>query len=76
MIHHHFTVITASILVFLILNLIENYIHFSIGRGDTGEKHYTIQLSTPTRIDWLRIFVIMTIFAFLQAFFTKYLLRY
>ena len=73
---HHFSVITASIVVFLLLNLIENLIHFSIGRGDEGQKHYTIQLSTPTRLDWLRIVLIMIIFSFLQGFFTKALLRY
>lgn len=73
---HHFTIITASVIVFILLNLIENLIHFSIGRGDVGEKHYTIHLTAPTKLDWLRIVLIMIIFSLLQAFLTKQLLRY
>lgn len=60
-----------SFLIYLFLNLIENYIHYNIGRH-SNEKN--INLSPPTKSDWIKIIIVMIIFAFLQGFFT-YLLN-
>lgn len=57
----------TSFIVFIILNTFENLIHYSIGRT-TNEKSFTIKI--PTINDWIRIVLIMIIFAVLQAVFT------
>jgi hypothetical protein len=63
--------------------MIENVIHYNIGKyhksdqnneGKNNEKtniagfHFT----NPSRTDWVRIVIIMLIFAVLQGFFTTY----
>lgn len=53
----------ASFVAFIILNTIENLIHYSIGRS--YEKN--LQFNFPTKIDWIRIIITMIIFAVLQA---------
>jgi len=67
-----------SFIVFIVLNIIENVIHYNIGkyhdRGGGGSSggiagfHFT----NPTETDWIRIIVIMVIFAVLQGGFTSY----
>lgn len=57
----------VSFLVFVVLNIIENYVHYNIGRN--RDVKY-IKLSNPTNIDWMKIIIIMLIFAFLQGIFT------
>ena len=53
-----------SMIVFLFLNIIENYLHYTIGRSSgTGEWN----LPTPNRRDVLRIGFIMIVFAILQG---------
>jgi len=54
----------ASFIVFIILNLIENIIQYSIGRTSDDK---TIDWVTPTSTDWVRIIIVMIIFAILQA---------
>lgn len=56
-----------SFFVFIVLNIIENYVHYNIGRN-RGVKY--IKLSNPTKIDWMKIIIIMLIFAILQGIFT------
>jgi len=73
-----------SFLVFIVLNVIENVIHYNIGKyhdadappvngngngsGSVAGFHFT----NPSNNDWVRIVVIMFIFAVLQGFFTSY----
>ena len=69
-----------SFLVFIVLNIIENVIHYNIGKfhdinsppingkGNVAGFHFT----NPSHTDWARIVVIMFIFAVLQGFFTTY----
>jgi hypothetical protein len=64
----------ASFVAFIILNIIENYIHYNIGRN--REDTEFIKLSNPSKKDWIRIIVIMIIFAILQAFFTMFLSKF
>ena len=59
--------LVVSFCVFIFLNLIENYIHYNIGRNRDAEF---IELSPPSKRDWIKIFIIMIIFASLQGLFT------
>ena len=55
-----------SFLVFLGLNMVENLIHYNIGK-------YTDQstrIDLPTMADWIKIIVVMISFAFLQGLLT------
>ena len=59
--------VIVSFMVFIILNIIENYIHYNIGRNHDSQY---IELSAPSLTDWLRIAIIMICFAIMQASFT------
>jgi hypothetical protein len=69
-----------SFLVFIVLNIIENVIHYNIGKfhdinsspinGNVSVAGF--HLTNPSHTDWVRIIVIMFIFAVLQGFFTSY----
>jgi hypothetical protein len=62
-----------SFLVFIVLNVIENVIHYNIGKYHTNGKTDTgFHFTNPSQTDWVRIVVIMLIFAVLQGFFTTY----
>jgi len=60
-------IFVISTLVFVVLNVIENLIHYNIGR-----HHDDLSLSfvAPSQTDWLRIIAIMIVFAILQGIFT------
>ena len=64
--------IIISMGVFLILNMFENIIHFSIGRNIKEKDNTNIGIELPEYYDIIKIMVIMLIFAFLQAIFTYY----
>ncbi len=72
-----------SFLVFIVLNVIENVIHYNIGKfhegnrgtgntqsGDAGLAGF--HFTNPSGTDWMRIVLIMLVFAVLQGFFTSY----
>jgi hypothetical protein len=63
-----------SFLVFIVLNVIENVIHYNIGkfhdRGEGGVAGY--HFTNPSNTDWVRIIVIMFVFAILQGVFTSH----
>jgi len=72
-----------SFIVCIILNVIENVIHYNIGKYHEGNKVNDalangsanvagIHFTNPSQTDWVRIIVIMLIFAVLQGFFTSY----
>lgn len=66
-------IIPISAGVFLILNMFENIIHFSIGRNIKDKNNsYIGDIEFPEYYDIIKIVVIMIVFAFLQAFFTYY----
>jgi hypothetical protein len=58
--------IVISFLAYLIVNLFENLIHYNIGRFSDQET----KLELPTRSDWLKIVIVMCIFALLQGLLT------
>jgi hypothetical protein len=71
-----------SFLVFIVLNVIENVIHYNIGKyhepkmgggNDNGSASVAgFHFTNPSNNDWVRIVVIMFIFAVLQGCFTSY----
>ena len=71
-----------SFLVFIVLNLIENVIHYNIGKYHDAKEHghadadtggiAGVHFTNPSNTDWVRIIVIMFIFAILQGLFTSY----
>ena len=61
-----FHLFIISFIVFAILNIIENVIHYNIGK--TSNKEF--EFSNPTIIDWKKIIITMIIFALLQGFLT------
>jgi hypothetical protein len=63
-----FHLFIISFIVFAIVNIIENVIHYNIGKTSNTE----FEFSNPTMIDWKKIIVTMIIFALLQGFLTMY----
>jgi hypothetical protein len=75
-----------SFMIFIVLNVIENVIHYNIGKYHEGHAINTkgssvvngtanvagIHFTNPSQTDWVRIIVIMLIFAVLQGLFTSY----
>jgi hypothetical protein len=71
-----------SFLVFIILNVIENVIHYNIGKfhdrgggagaGNGGGGVAGYHFTNPSNTDWVRIIVIMFVFAILQGVFTSH----
>ena len=55
-------------LVFIILNLVENYLHYNIGINSSNNE---FRLKNPNSNDWIKIIFIMILFAYLQGFFTE-----
>ena len=64
----------SSFVAFLILNVIENVIHYNIGRNHDDPEF--IKLLTPSKKDWYKIIFIMILFAILQGGFTLLLSRW
>ena len=58
--------IIVSFLVYLFVNLFENLIHYNIGRFSDRET----KIEMPTQKDWIKIAVVMIVFALLQGLLT------
>ena len=61
--------ILISLVVFGILNIIENLIHYNIGRNSNNKK-FTFYL--PPLKDWIHLILVMFIFGLLQGYITEY----
>ena len=75
-IHIHNNLILISMIVFLFLNMIENIIHFSIGRNIDAKDTPSINIEIPDTYDMIKIIFIMGVFSVLQALLTYYGLKY
>jgi len=64
--------IFVSMCVYLILNAMENIIHFNIGRNIENKDNAALKLQLPGKYDIAKIIVVMTIFSMLQGIFTYY----
>ncbi len=67
-----FHIFILSFLIFIVLNVIENVIHYNIGKNHDATSDESIQFTNPSQRDWGRIILIMFIFAVLQGVFTSY----
>jgi len=63
-----FHVIAISFFVYLFVNLFENLIHYNIGKFSDRET----KLDLPSKKDWVKIVVVMCVFALLQGLLTYY----
>ena len=58
----------VSFLVYVVVNVVENLIHYSIGKN----SDHDVQFEMPTEMDWIKIIVVMLIFAGIQGILTCY----
>lgn len=61
------TIFVAAFVSFLLLNVFENVVHYSIGRS--YKKHYMFVL--PNMYDFTRLSLVMIVFAVLQGILTN-----
>ena len=66
------TLIIISMLVFGVLNLIENLIHYSIGRSYNGEEFV---FSLPSYGDFIKIIIVMIVFGLAQGLITEFFMK-
>lgn len=59
--------------VYVVLNLVENTIHYNIGRNFDIRHLHDIRFIPPSSMDFSRIIFVMFIFAMLQGLFTTML---
>ena len=59
-------VVYASFIAYIFVNLFENLIHYNIGRFSNKDIKFVI----PTKKDWLKIILVMVIFAIIQGLLT------
>jgi hypothetical protein len=62
-----------SIVVYLVINLVENTIHYNIGRNFDIQHLHDIKFIPPSHVDFTRIISVMAVFAILQGLFTTML---
>ena len=60
--------IAVSFLVYIFVNLFENLVHYNIGKFSNQQT----QLDLPTQKDWIKIILVMIVFALLQGLLTVY----
>ena len=65
-------IIAISFFVYIFINLFENMIHYNIGRFSNKET----KLELPNKKDFIKIVLIMCIFALLQGLLTNYFNKY
>ena len=61
-------IIVISFCVYIFVNLAENLIHYNIGKFSNKET----KLDLPSKKDWIKIVMVMIIFALLQGLLTYY----
>jgi hypothetical protein len=67
-----FHIIAISFLVYIFVNLFENVIHYNIGRFSNKET----KLELPSKQDFVKIILVMCVFALLQGLLTSYFTKY
>ena len=67
-----FHIIAISFLVYIFVNFFENMIHYNIGRFSNKET----KLEIPSKKDFIKIVIVMCIFALLQGLLTSYFNKY
>jgi hypothetical protein len=59
-----------SMAVYIVINLVENTIHYNIGRNFDIRHLHDIKFIPPSSVDFTRIISVMAVFAMLQGLFT------
>lgn len=67
-----FHIIAISFLVYIFVNLFENMIHYNIGRFSNKKTKFEL----PNREDFIKIVLVMCVFALLQGLLTNYFNKY
>ena len=67
-----FHIIVISFFVYLFVNFFENIIHYNIGKFSNKET----KLDLPSKKDFIKIVIVMCVFAFLQGLLTSYFNKY
>ena len=67
-----FHIIAISFFVYVFVNIFENMIHYNIGRFSNKETKFEL----PSKKDFIKIVVIMCMFALLQGVLTNYFNQY
>ena len=67
-----FHMIAISFFVYIFVNFFENIIHYNIGRFSNKETKFEL----PNKKDFIKIIVVMCVFAFLQGLLTSYFNKY
>lgn len=68
-------IIIISMVVFIVLNIIENLIYYNNGKFGIGQN-IGVYFTFPKMKDFLVLLSIMIIFAFAQGFFTMLLTKF
>jgi hypothetical protein len=72
---NHIRIFIISMAVYIVINLVENMIHYNIGRNFQIEDVHDTKFITPSSVDITRIVSVMAVFAVLQGLFTAILTR-
>ena len=65
-------IIAISFFVYIFVNFFENLIHYNIGRFSDKET----KLELPSKKDFVKIVVVMCVFALIQGLLTSYFNKY
>lgn len=65
-------IIAVSFFVYIFVNFFENMIHYNIGRFSNKETKFEL----PNKKDFIKIVVVMCIFALIQGLLTSYFNKY
>ena len=67
-----FHIIAISFFVYIFVNFFENMIHYNIGRFSNKET----KLELPNKKDFIKIVIVMCVFALIQGLLTSYFNKY
>ena len=68
----NFHIIVISFCVYLLVNFFENMIHYNIGRFSNKDT----KIEIPSKKDFIKIVIVMCVFALIQGLLTSYLTNY
>jgi hypothetical protein len=66
------TLVMISMMVFGVLNLIENMIHYNIGRS---YKSSELKINFPSWDDFVKIIIVMIVFGLTQGLMTEFFIK-
>ncbi len=67
-----FHIIAISFFVYIFVNIFENIIHYNIGRFSNKETKFKL----PSKKDFIKIVIVMCVFALIQGLLTNYFSKF